>query len=51
MTTFIVSGSPVPKQRPRLGRHGKVYTPKATQVYLRPLAESTNITSSEVRVP
>ena len=35
MTTasFVVPGPPQPKQRPRLGRQGCVYTPKATRAY------------------
>jgi Holliday junction resolvase RusA-like endonuclease len=31
--TFIVPGKPQPKERPRLGRGGFVYTPGKTQVY------------------
>jgi crossover junction endodeoxyribonuclease RusA len=28
--TFTVSGRPVPKERPRLGRRGRVFTPQRT---------------------
>ena len=31
--TFIIPGPPVPKQRPRFGRGGRVYTPPATRDY------------------
>lgn len=31
--TFAVLGAPRPKERPRLSRHGMVYTPKATKDY------------------
>jgi crossover junction endodeoxyribonuclease RusA len=30
---FIVPGRPVPKQRPRAGRKGNLYTPKPTKEY------------------
>lgn len=30
---FVVSGRPVPKARPRLGRGGRVFTPQKTQDY------------------
>jgi crossover junction endodeoxyribonuclease RusA len=30
---FTVSGRPVPKQRPRLGRNGNIYTPKNCREY------------------
>jgi len=31
MHRFVVHGSPVPKERPRLGKYGNVYTPKRTK--------------------
>lgn len=30
---FVVPGRPVPKSRPRVGRNGAVYTPRATREY------------------
>ena len=30
---FTVPGRPVPKQRPRAGKNGNLYTPKATREY------------------
>lgn len=30
---FTVPGLPRPKERPRFGKHGNVYTPKATKAY------------------
>lgn len=30
---FVVPGRPVPKARPRVGRNGAVYTPRATREY------------------
>lgn len=30
---FEIPGRPVPKQRPRFGKHGNVYTPKETRDY------------------
>lgn len=33
MLEIIVPGRPRPKQRPRVGRNGNVYTPRQTQVY------------------
>ena len=37
---FIVPGRPQSKQRPRLGRGGRVYTPKATHRYERSVASA-----------
>lgn len=37
---FIVSGKPVPKQRPRMTRYGAVYTPIQTTRYERLVAQS-----------
>ena len=37
---FTVPGRPQGKQRPRLGRGGRVYTPAATQRYERSVASS-----------
>jgi Holliday junction resolvase RusA-like endonuclease len=31
MTTIHLTGEPIPKQRPRVGKHGHAYTPKATR--------------------
>lgn len=31
--TFEISGKPIPKARPRLGKFGNVYTPKRTKDY------------------
>ena len=36
--TFTVEGPPRPKQRPRLGKGGRVYTPAATLAYERQVA-------------
>lgn len=33
VTSFCVPGRPAPKQRPRVGANGKVYTPRVTQEY------------------
>lgn len=33
MMTFQVEGKPVPKGRPRTGKHGNVYTPPETALY------------------
>jgi crossover junction endodeoxyribonuclease RusA len=30
---LIIEGEPVAKERPRMGQHGKVYTPRATVAY------------------
>lgn len=30
---FFVSGNPIPKERPRFGRNGNVYTPKKTKAW------------------
>jgi hypothetical protein len=30
---MIIEGEPVPKARPRLGKNGNIYTPKASRVY------------------
>ena len=30
---FEVLGRPMPKQRPRVGRHGNIYTPSETKAY------------------
>lgn len=30
---FEVLGRPMPKQRPRVGRHGNIYTPRETKAY------------------
>ena len=35
MIGFTIPGRPRPKQRPRLGRGGNVYTPRATKEYER----------------
>ena len=35
MISFIVPGRPRPKQRPRIGRNGAVYTPRETRDYER----------------
>lgn len=32
---FTIPGRPVPKQRPRAGKNGNLYTPKATREYER----------------
>lgn len=32
---FTIPGQPVPKARPRLGKHGNVYTPRETREYER----------------
>lgn len=31
--TITVPGEPLPKERPRMGRHGGVYTPRTTVAY------------------
>ncbi len=33
MVAFVIPGHPVPKQRPREDRNGKIYTPKKTRDY------------------
>jgi len=33
MVALVIPGRPVPKQRPRLGKQGQIYTPKETKVY------------------
>ena len=33
MVTFTIPGRPVPKQRPRTGRNGRIYTPKKSRSY------------------
>ena len=33
--SVVVPGEPIPKERPRFGRRGNVYTPKATEAYER----------------
>ncbi|KAF1084944.1 Endodeoxyribonuclease RusA [Sporotomaculum syntrophicum] len=33
MVAFVIPGRPVPKQRPRLGKQGQIYTPKETKAY------------------
>jgi len=33
MVTFVIPGRPVPKQRPRLGKQGQIYTPRETKAY------------------
>ena len=40
MVIFTVPGRPVPKQRPRLGRNGNVYTPRQTREYERAVARA-----------
>lgn len=36
---FVVQGPPRPKERPRLGRGGRVYTPERTKQYERAVAQ------------
>ena len=38
MIEFTVPGRPRPKQRPRKGKHGNMYTPRETQEYERKVA-------------
>ncbi|WP_066633326.1 RusA family crossover junction endodeoxyribonuclease [Desulfolucanica intricata] len=33
MVSFVIPGRPVPKQRPRAGKNGNIYTPKKSRVY------------------
>lgn len=33
MPAVVIPGRPVPKERPRIGKHGNVYTPQATREY------------------
>jgi crossover junction endodeoxyribonuclease RusA len=33
MVSFVIPGRPVPKQRPRVGKGGKIYTPKKSRDY------------------
>jgi crossover junction endodeoxyribonuclease RusA len=38
MIEFTIPGAPVPKERPRVGRGGHVYTPQRTREYERAVA-------------
>lgn len=38
VAAFTVPGKPAPKQRPRVGKNGHVYTPRATREYERQVA-------------
>lgn len=38
--TFLIEGKPEVKQRPRMSKRGKVYTPAKTRNYERKVAES-----------
>ncbi|KAF1086163.1 Endodeoxyribonuclease RusA [Sporotomaculum syntrophicum] len=33
MVSFVIPGRPVPKQRPRAGKNGRIYTPKKSRDY------------------
>jgi len=51
---FTVPGDPVPKERPRLGRDGNVYTPRATKDAERAIGEwfkATNPGADPLTVP
>ena len=47
---FVVDGKPQAKQRPRLGKHGHVYTPKETINYERVCAWSATIAMKKAGV-
>ncbi len=38
MVTMTIPGRPVPKQRPRVGRNGNIYTPKKCRDYEKEVA-------------
>lgn len=40
MVFFTVPGRPVPKQRPRAGRNGRIYTPKKSREYEKAVARA-----------
>ena len=40
MIVFVVSGPPVPKERPRLARNGRTYTPLRTLRYERSVRDA-----------
>lgn len=46
---FVVTGPPVPKGRPRLGRGGRVYTPAATEAYEKHVGTIATAEVSRVR--
>lgn len=43
MIEFFIDGSPVGKERPRMGRHGNVYTPSKTKDYERYVSEIARV--------
>lgn len=41
MISFVINHQPLPKQRPRVGKGGRVYTPTKTRKYENLVAETT----------
>lgn len=50
---FFVPGNPQPKERPRLGKHGNTFTPKATRDYQKCVAlhANTAIAQADYSIP
>ena len=46
--TFVVTGVPTPKGRPRMTRRGKVYTPAKTVAYERTVAVAAQVAASRL---